>query len=189
MEKIGYFRFILLLSCLVFFIGCSGNQDRASTLKNNANSNSINQKKENSSKFIKPQEINTKEMKIENRDGILFVVDETKEYILTSHGLDYSSHLSSDKNFLVIDVLKMNNLQTIEIFSKKNSSKFKRIKKRFKKEIWNVFFKDKSYSFKDIEKPQIKFYEWVDNDSFELELSYEFRDKFYENIIRYNIYL
>ena len=193
MEKIKCFKLILLILSLYFFVGCSGNSAKSNITKtNNINPNSkkqIDSGKKEVNTFTKSQQIQTKEIKIENKDGILLIKDKEKEYILSSKGLDYNSHLSSDKMTLVVDVLKMNNLQTIEVFSKKNTNKFKRVKRRIKKDIWNKFFKDKNFEFKDIHNPQLKFYEWVDNDSFEFILSYEFKDKYYEEIIRYDIYI
>ncbi|TLP40511.1 hypothetical protein [Arcobacter arenosus] len=191
MEKLKHFRFVFLFNCLALLIGCAENQQISISSNKNLSSKKINQvssKKENISSFIKSKEIDIKEMKIENRNGILFVEDKIKEYVISSNGLDYNSHLSRDKKILVVDVLKTNNLQTIEIFSKKDSSIFKRVKSNLKKDLWNSNLKDKTYKFKDIKNPQLKFYKWVGNDTFDLTLSYEFNDKFYENMIRYNVY-
>ncbi len=191
MEKLKYFRFVFLFNCLALLIGCAENQQISAPSNKNLSSKKINQanlKKENISSFIKSKEIDIKEMKIENRNGILFVEDKIKEYVISSNGLDYNSHLSRDKKTLVVDVLRTNKLQTIEIFSKKDSSIFKKVKRRLKKDVWNTHLKDKTYKFKDIKNPQLKFYKWVDNDTFDLTLSYEFNDKFYEHIVRYDVY-
>ena len=191
MEKIKYIKFAFLISIVFIFIACAENQRVSTPSSNNSNSKSANQsfmKKENVSTFKKTEDVNTKDMKITNKNGILFVNDGKKEYVLSSKGLDYNVHLSSDKIFLVLDILKTNNLQTIELFSKKDTSRFKRIKKRFKRDIWTNYLRDKTYEFKDVNNPQLIFHEWVDNDTFELKLSYEFEDKYFEKNIRYDIY-
>ncbi len=191
MEKIKYIKLVFLTFSLIFFAGCAESQQVLTpTMKNEnlKNTNKVSIKNEVVSTLKKKLEINTQEMKIINEDGLLFIFDGKKEYVLSSRGLDYNAHLSSDKKVLVVDILKTNNLQTIELFSKKESSRFKRVKRRLKRDIWNTYLKGKTYEFKDIDKPQFVFHEWVDSDTFELTLSYEFEDKFFEEIVRYDVY-
>ncbi len=196
MKNLRYIITYLFFSLIIFFAGCSGNQ-QPSKPSSNSKSEILSKLKEINeniemknipSSFVPNNKVTTYEMKIINKNGILSIIDANKQYILTSRGLDYNAHISSDKKTMVVDVLKTNNLQIIELFSKKDTNRFKRLKRRLKREIWNEYLKDKTYEFKDIQNPQLKFYEWVDNDSFELTLSYEFKNKFNEKIVRYDIY-
>jgi len=177
MEKIRYMRLPLLIYYIIFFIGCTRNNQVITPIINNANNTNINQK-----------EINRRDINISNKNGILYIFDGKKEYILSSKGLEYKIYLSNDKKVLLVNVLKMNNLQTIILFSKKDSNRYKKIAKRLEKEIWNTYLKNKNYEFNDINNPQLIFYEWVDNNSFEIRLSYEFENKLNEEIIRYDIF-
>lgn len=195
MKILKYIRACLVFSFMSFFVACSENQQPTKSPNNiksvvSSKPQEIDkniQKNNIPSSFLSNNKINTTEMKIINKDGILFIIDGKKEYILTSRGLDYKVHISTDKKLLVVDILKINNLQIVELFSKKGTNRLKRVKRRLNKEIWNEYLKDKSYEFKDIEDAELKFYEWVDNDSFEIILSYEFEDKLIEKIVRYDV--
>ncbi len=190
MEKIKHIKLIVLVILISFFIGCSGDQQKLTpgTKNTGFTNHTNNNEKKVTSTFVKIQDVKTKDMNIINKNGILFIKDENKEYILSSRGLDYNAYISNDRKLIVVDVLRTNNLQTIEVFSKKDTSRFKRIKRRIKKEVWKDYLEDKIYEFKDIDNPELKFYEWVDADSFELTLSYEFNDILNEKIIRYDVY-
>jgi hypothetical protein len=167
----------------IFFVGCANNNAQ-STIKSNSTKKDISTK--NRSEF-KSNSIVDKELKIINKDGILKIVDKNKHYILASCGLDYNAHLNENKNILVVDVLLLTNLQTIKIFKKRKNQRFKKTNKKAHKYIWERFLKNKSFSYKDIEYPKLQFRDWVDNDTFEVELWGEVNGKVIKDILRYDI--
>ncbi len=176
-------KIILIVTIIsIIFTGCANEQPSTSK-------SVVNQKKsikKNSIDSFKSNSIKNKDFEIINQDGILKIRDKNKEYILTARGLDYNPHLSNDKKVLVVDTLLMSNLQTIKIFIKKDN-KFKKSNKHVSKRLWERYLKNKSYTIKDVQYPKLQFRDWVDNDTFEVELSGEVNGKVIKDILRYDV--
>jgi len=179
MEKI---KTVLIGITIILFTGCANEQP---VNKQVLKKESFKSKKDTSN--YKSSSLKTKDFEVLNQDGILKIRDKNKEYILTAQGLDYDVHISDDKQVLVVDVLRMSNLKTVKIFTKKDTKKFRKSNKNISKVLWQRYLKGKSYTFKDIKDPQLQFRDWVDNDTFEVELWGEVNDKIIKDILRYDI--
>ncbi|MEA1914910.1 MAG: hypothetical protein U9N30_06305 [Campylobacterota bacterium] len=178
-----------LIGIGLLFSGCTENTGQPTTpasVKKQTSSQSKSTTIQKNTSF-KPQQVKSKDFTISNQNGILMMNEKGREYILTSRGLDYNPHLSSDQNVLVVDVLLMSNLQTIKIFTKKENQRFRKSNRMVSTKLWERHLKDKNYLITDVRYPKLQFRDWVDNDTFSVELSGEVNDKPIQEILRYDI--
>ncbi|MBS9782576.1 MAG: hypothetical protein KGV43_02100 [Arcobacter sp.] len=171
---------IILFFIVVGFIGCS-NSVQPKKQDIDVNKSKLSKKEK---KFISG-EYKSAKLSIKNINGILMVFEDGKEYILSSKGIEYKPHLSSNKENLVLDILLPNNLSTIAIYHK--DYKFKKVKYKFKRKVLEDFLKKHNYLLKDISFFELKFFDWVDNDTFEFIISGEHKNKVFEEKRRFDI--
>lgn len=173
------------LFIMIGFIGCSTTQ-----VKKIENDTTKSFTKKNSERSISNldfsgEDIVDDKFQIKNQNGILIVFEKNTEYVLSSKGINYKVHLSQSKDNLVVDTLLSNNLNTIEIFYR--DYKFEKLRNKFKKDILKDFMKKNNYSRKDISFLELKFFAWIDNDTFEFLITGEFKNKIFEEKVRYDI--
>jgi hypothetical protein len=106
-------------------------------------------------------------------DGVLYLNDAGKSYVLADDALDYRVIPSQDGRWLAVETLLLSNLQIVRVYQRGKSGRYHQLEDPLAGKLWDDLSKEENFMIDDVNYPRMRFLRWTNANSMVINMSGE----------------